>query len=57
VEERGAERPALHSLRARLMAYSHGMPGAKALRAQFALVESLAQLDDIIAASLAGEEI
>lgn len=52
IETRGAERPALHSLRARLMAYSRGMPGAKALRNQFANVESLAQLDDIIAASL-----
>jgi len=55
VEARGAERPALHSLRARLMAYSHGMPGAKALRAQFAAVESLAKLDAIIAESLAAE--
>ena len=54
IEARGAERPALHSLRARLMAYSHGMPGAKALRARFADVESLAQLDDIIGASLGG---
>lgn len=53
IEERGAERPALHSLRSRLMAYSHGMPRAKALRSQFSEVESLAQLDDIIAASLA----
>jgi len=55
IEARGAERPALHSLRARLMAYSHGMPRAKLLRGQFAKVESLAQLDDIIAVSLAGE--
>ena len=52
IEARGAERPALHSLRARLMAYSHGMPRAKLLRSHFAKVESLAQLDDIIAASL-----
>ncbi|MEI8234421.1 MAG: tRNA dihydrouridine synthase DusB [Verrucomicrobiota bacterium] len=55
VEARGAESPAIHSLRARLMAYSHGMPCAKALRARFASVESLAQLDAVIAASLAGE--
>jgi len=53
ITARGAERPALHSLRARLMAYTHGMPRAKTLRGQFARVESLAQLDDIIAASLA----
>lgn len=53
VAERGAERPALHSLRARLMAYSHGMPGAKALRTRFASVESLAQLEEIIGESLA----
>jgi len=52
VAERGAERPALHSLRARLMAYTHGMPRAKTLRSQFAKIESLAQLDDLIAASL-----
>ena len=52
IEARGAERPALHSLRARLMAYSHGMPRAKLLRSHFEKVESLAQLDDIIAASL-----
>ena len=56
IEARGAERPALHSLRARLMAYTHGMPRAKTLRNQFAKVESLAQLDDIIAESLAGAE-
>ena len=54
VETRGAERPALHSLRARLMAYTHGMPGAKGLRSRFAAIESLAQLDAIIAGSLAG---
>ena len=53
IEARGAERPALHSLRARLMAYTHGMPHAKTLRNQFAKVESLAGLDDIIAESLA----
>ena len=53
IEARGAERPALHSLRARLMAYTHGMPHAKILRGQFAKVESLAQLDAIIAESLA----
>ena len=54
IAARGAERPALHSLRARLMAYSHGMPAAKALRNRFAHVESLAELDTLIAESLAG---
>jgi nifR3 family TIM-barrel protein len=53
IEARGAERPAIHSLRARLMAYAHGMPGAKTLRSRFAVMESLTQLDEIIAASLA----
>jgi len=53
IAARGAERSALHSLRARLMAYTHGMPRAKILRGHFAKVESLAQLDDIIAESLA----
>lgn len=56
IEARGAERPAIHSLRARLMAYSHGMPHAKALRNQFAKIESLAQLDGIISESLDGSK-
>jgi len=49
VEARGEERAALHSLRARLMAYSHGMPRAKALRTRFAALETVAQLDAAIA--------
>jgi len=52
IQARGAERSALHSLRARLMAYTHGMPHAKILRGQFAKMESLAELDDIIAQSM-----
>lgn len=48
IEARGAERPALHSLRARLMAYSHGMPRAKQLRGAFAKLESLSELDALI---------
>jgi len=55
IAERGAERAAIHSLRARLMTYTHGMPCAKVLRAQFSKVESLAQLDEVIGVSLAGE--
>ncbi|MEI6351927.1 MAG: tRNA dihydrouridine synthase DusB [Verrucomicrobiota bacterium] len=52
IERRGAERPALHSMRARLMAYTRGMPGAKHLRARFAQIESLAELDEIAAATM-----
>ncbi len=47
IERRGAERPAMHSMRARLMAYSRGMPGAKALRGKFAALETLAGLEEI----------
>ena len=54
VEERGAERPAMHSMRTRLMAYSRGMPAARELRQQFSLVESLAGLAAIAAKSLEG---
>jgi nifR3 family TIM-barrel protein len=49
VQKRGTERPAMHSMRARLMAYSRGMPAAKALRNRFQQIESLAQLDEIAA--------
>ena len=52
VKRRGAERSALHSMRSRLMAYSRGMPAAKHLRARFASVESLMELDDIAAENL-----
>jgi tRNA-dihydrouridine synthase B len=44
---RTSERGTMHSLRARLMAYSRGLPGGRNLRGKFAAVESLAQLDDI----------
>lgn len=46
---RNSERSTMHSLRARLMAYSRGLPGGRNLRGKFAAVESLAQLDDIAA--------
>lgn len=47
IEQCGAERPAMHSMRARLMAYSRGMAGARTLRGEFSMVESLAQLAEI----------
>jgi tRNA-dihydrouridine synthase len=50
---RGDEVSAMHSMRSRLMAYSRGMPDAKALRAKFQHVASLAQLDDIAAENIA----
>jgi len=53
IERRGGERPAMHSMRSRLMAYSRGMPAAKVLRAKFSAVESLMQLDEIAAEHLA----
>lgn len=53
VEKRGTERSAMHSMRSRLMAYSRGMPAAKALRGQFSAVDSLEGLDRIAAENLA----
>jgi nifR3 family TIM-barrel protein len=53
VARRGDEVSAMHSMRSRLMAYSRGMPEAKALRARFGHVGSLAELDDIAAENLA----
>ena len=53
VARRGDEVAAMHSMRSRLMAYSRGMPDAKALRAKFSHVGSLAELDDIAAENLA----
>jgi len=49
----GSEPHAMASMRSRLMAYSRGMPEAKRLRERFSKVVSLAQLDEIIADSLA----
>lgn len=51
---RGDETVTMHSMRARLMAYSRGMPEAKALRNSFQHISSLAELDDIAARSIAG---
>jgi nifR3 family TIM-barrel protein len=52
VEAEGSELHALQAMRTRLMAYSRGMPEAKALRARFAHVASLAELEDMAAENL-----
>ncbi len=52
VARRGDERRAMHSLRARLMAYSRSLPHAKALRTAFAKLESLTQLEDLASTSM-----
>ena len=49
---RGNEINTMHAMRARLTFYSHGMPGAKALRGKFQKVSSLADLDEIAARHL-----
>jgi nifR3 family TIM-barrel protein len=53
VESRGAESTAMQGMRARMMAHTRGMPGARPLRAQLSAVTSLAGLDDLIASHLA----
>ncbi len=53
VAERGDERIAMQCMRARLMAYTRGMPAARPLRGHLATIVSLAELDDLIAAHLA----
>jgi len=53
VAAEGSELHALQAMRTRLMAYSRGMPEAKQLRARFARVASLAELEDIAAQNLA----
>ncbi len=52
VAGRRGEVPAMHSLRARLMAYSRGMPGGKILRTRLQGVSTLLELEEI-----AGEHI
>lgn len=49
----GNERHAMMAMRARLMAYCKGFSGAKELRQKLCKVESVAQVEDIAAASLA----
>lgn len=46
---RGGEAVAMRALRARLMAYTRGMPGGPRLRERLARVENLSELDDIVA--------
>ena len=43
----------MHGMRGRLMAYTRGMPAAKTLRASLSSVESLAELEGIIASHMA----
>ena len=53
----GGERAAMSSMRARLMAYTRGMEGSRALRDNLAHVSSLAEFDDIAAAHLASASV
>ncbi len=53
----GDERCTLQSMRSRLMAYSRGLHRGKQLRVQFSGVTSVAGLEDIAAAHLAGESL
>lgn len=50
---RGDERRAIHGMRARLMAYSRGMPRGRHLRESFARAESITAIEDLAAAHLA----
>lgn len=49
----GDERHTMMSMRSRLMAYCKGFPGAKELRQRLARVESIAEVEDVAAYSLA----
>jgi tRNA-dihydrouridine synthase B len=44
------ERMAMRAMRARLMAYTRGMPGGPRLRDRLAHIDSLAELEDLVAA-------
>ncbi len=57
IGQRGGEGPSMCAMRSRLMAYSRALPSGKSLRPLFSHVNSLAQLDDIAAAHLAGLEM
>ena len=50
----GTERHAIMAMRARLMAYCKGFPGAKELRQRLCKVESVAHVEDIAAESMGG---
>jgi nifR3 family TIM-barrel protein len=47
VEARGVEGPVMHSMRARLMAYSRGMPGGRNLRSLMQHVSSVGDVEKI----------
>jgi len=47
VRQRGAEEPAMRSMRARLMAYSRALPDAKRLREKFSHVSTVAEVETI----------
>jgi len=51
IEKEGSEPHAMASMRARLMAYSRGMPEAKHLRNSFSHISTLAELDRIAASN------
>jgi tRNA-dihydrouridine synthase B len=52
----GDERQTMQAMRARLMAYSRGLPGGKGVRARFCQVSSLMEVEDIAAEWLARAE-
>jgi tRNA-dihydrouridine synthase len=49
IQEWGSEDQAMRSMRARLMAYSKGLPNSRNLREKFQHVSSLAEIDQIAA--------
>ena len=51
----GAEKPTIMAMRARLMAYCKGFPGAKPLRSRLCQVASLAEVEDLAAEHLSGK--
>lgn len=56
IEREVSEPHAMAFMRSRLMAYSRGMPQAKHLRARFAHVASIAELEEIAAENLAAAQ-
>src|SRR5204863_1774371 len=56
VRDWGAEEPAIHSMRARLMAYSKSMPEAKRLREKFSQVSTLSDVAAIADENLLNQE-
>jgi nifR3 family TIM-barrel protein len=56
VRQRGAEEPAIRSMRAQLMAYSRAMPEAKGLRQKFSHVSTLAEVEAIAEENILNRE-